>query len=234
MGRRVKESPNVLIEDEFLRDGLQGEAISFSVNERVALAGRLADAGVARIQVGSFVDPIRVPQMREAGEVVERIGHRSGVVFSALALNLKGVERALACGIQHLSVSLSASEEHSRRNLNRSIEEARARIDDSIAHAVGAGVPVRAGIQCAFGSPFEGPIATAFVADLARSLVAAGAREINLADTAGLANPRSVKELVRIVRDAVPEGIELSLHLHNTRGLVREPCSRLGGGCDDF
>jgi hydroxymethylglutaryl-CoA lyase len=210
---------DVLIEDEFLRDGLQSEAIALSDDEKVSLARRLADAGVARIQVGSFVDPARVPQMRGTDEVVERLGHRPGVIFSALALNLKGVERALACGVQHLSVSLSASAEHSLRNLNRSVEEARADIAVSIDRALAAGVPVRAGIQCAFGSPFEADIAPAFVADLARSLAGFGANEINLADTAGLANTRSVKEVVRIVKDAVPKGVALSLHLHNTRGL---------------
>jgi hydroxymethylglutaryl-CoA lyase len=160
-----------------------------------------------------------MPQMEGTEDVVERLGRRPGVVFSALALNLKGVERAIASGIEHLSVSLSASEEHSRRNLGRTVAQARGDIRASIERATSSRIAVRAGIQCAFGSPFEQRIAPAQVADLAHSLSAFGASEVNLADTAGLANPRTVKELIGIVREAVTDDVNLSLHLHNTRGL---------------
>ena len=209
----------VLIEDEFLRDGLQSEGIMFSVAEKVALASELADCGLRRIQVGSFVNPRRVPQMSGTEAVIDALGRRPGVTFTALALNAKGVERGIASGIEHLSMSVSASEEHSRRNLNQTIDEARSAIRPMIERALSAGVCVRAGIQCAFGSPFDRQVPSELVVDIARSFAVFGAGEINLADTAGMANPNSVSALVRAVQDAVPASVSLSLHLHNTRGL---------------
>ena len=209
----------LLIEDEFLRDGLQNEKAKFSVEEKVAIARTLGDCGVRRIQVGSFVHPGRVPQMADTDEVLAELGERPGVVYTALVLNMKGVERAIAAKVRHLSMSVSASPEHSRRNLNQTIEEALPRIRDMVARARSSGINVRAGIQCAFGSPFEGEIAGELVVDIARQYSQAGVQEINLADTAGLANPRSVNDLVSRVRAAVDDAISLSLHLHDTRGL---------------
>jgi hydroxymethylglutaryl-CoA lyase len=56
------------------------------------------------------------------------------------------------------------------------------------------------------------------VVDLARRAAELGVARVALADSAGLANPRQVGELVRSVAGAVP-ATELALHLHDTRGL---------------
>ncbi len=214
----MKQQDDVLIEDEFLRDGLQNEAVVFSVDEKVRIAELLADCGLRRIQVGSFVNPKRVPQMADTEEVLSRLGERPGAVLSALVLNGRGVERAMAAGVRHLSMSVSASPEHSRRNLNQEIDEALARIEGMIEAALDAGIEVRAGIQCAFGSPWD-DVETDSVVALARTYGEAGIREINLADTAGMANPVSLRRLVRRVEDAAGPAVAVSLHLHDTRGL---------------
>lgn len=209
----------VLIEDEFLRDGLQGEARKFSLDEKIYFARALGDCGVARIQVGSFVHPKRVPQMADTEQLFAALGERPGVVYSALVLNLKGVERAIAANVRHLSMSVSASELHSQKNTGQTVAEARANILPMIERASAAGISVRAGIQCAFGSGLEAPVPPKLVIEIASAYREAGVAEINLADTAGLANPKSTYELVTNVRDALGDDVRLSLHLHDTRGL---------------
>lgn len=215
-------SGSVLIEDEVLRDGLQNETARLSTDEKLALIAGLEAAGVRRIQVGSFVHPDRVPQMADTDELFRRMMRQPGVTYTALILNRAGLDRALAVGVPHLSMSVSASETHSRKNLNRSVDEARAALLPTIAAAQAAGIKVRAGIQSAFGCGFEGRVDPARVLDIVRSHAEAGVDEINLADTAGLGNPRQVHDLCReaaAVIEAAGSAAELSLHLHDTRGL---------------
>ncbi|MDP3860617.1 MAG: hydroxymethylglutaryl-CoA lyase [Phaeovulum sp.] len=209
----------VLIEDEFLRDGLQNEARAFTVAEKLHYLDGLAAAGLKRIQVGSFVHPEWVPQMANTDAVFATLLPRPGVTYTALILNMAGLDRALAAGVRHLSVSVSASETHSRKNLNKSVAEARAQIVPILERALAEGIAVRAGIQSALGCGFEGPIDPASVTEIARAYGEIGVHEVNIADTAGLANPVQVHALCAHVREVLPATTALSLHLHDTRGL---------------
>lgn len=208
----------VLFEDEVLRDGLQMEARLFSFDEKVKIFELLAAAKVKRVQIGSFVHPKLVPQMADTDALVRRLAGTPGIALSGLILNDKGLERALACGLSHLSMSVSVSDTHSRKNANRPAQEALASMTLLIAEAKRAGVQVRAGIQCAFGCVYEGAIPPAAVFAAAEEMVRAGADEINLADTTGMGNPRQVRSLLEEMGRRFP-GIDLSLHLHDTRGL---------------
>lgn len=212
-------SGNVVIEDEFLRDGLQNEARVFSLPEKLEFIAALEAAGVRRIQVGSFVHPKWVPQMADTDALFDRIEPKPGVTYTALVLNKAGLDRALSVGVKHLSISVSASETHSQKNTNRSVDEARAAIAPVIEKALAEGIAVRAGIQSALGCGFEGRVDPARVLEIAREFAAQGVDEINIADTAGLANPRQVFTLCRQLRDEIGPDVALSLHLHDTRGL---------------
>ena len=212
-------SGDVVIEDEFLRDGLQNEARLLALADKLAFVRGLEEAGVRRIQLGSFVNPARVPQMADTDALFAAIERRPGVTYTALVLNMAGLERALAAGVPHLSISVSASESHSRANVGKSVDEAIGHIAPVIERALGAGVVLRAGIQSAFGCGFEGKVAPERVVAIARTFDGLGVHEINLADTAGLGNPRQVFALTGAVRAAVRPHVGLSLHLHDTRGL---------------
>ena len=209
----------VLIEDEFLRDGLQNEARVFALEEKLRFIEALELAGLRRIQVGSFVHPKWVPQMADTDALCERMVRKPGVTYTALVLNAAGLDRALDVGLEHLSISLSASETHSRKNTNRGVDDSKAALVPVIARALEAGVVLRAGIQSALGCGFEGWIDQRRVIGLARDFAALGVQEINIADTAGLANPRQVYDLCRRLSQEIGPGVALSLHLHDTRGL---------------
>jgi hydroxymethylglutaryl-CoA lyase len=215
----MKLASEVLIEDEALRDGLQNEKRIFSLEEKVALIEALVAAGVRRIQVGSFVHPKRVPQMADTDALIAALEPVEGVTYSALVLNSAGLDRALAAGVKHLSISVSASETHSRKNANKSVGEALADIAPTIERALKEGVAVRAGIQSALGCGFEGAIPLSRVVEIANTFSRIGAQEINIADSAGLGNPKQVYETVEAVRDAIRPDAKISLHLHDTRGL---------------
>ena len=214
----MAEQETVLLEDEVLRDGLQMESRIFSLAEKIKIFALLKEAKVKRIQIGSFVHPKLVPQMADTDELIRQLIHTPGVLLSGLILNDKGLERALACGLPHVSMSVSASDTHSRKNANRPADEALAAMTVLVAQAKKAGLQVRSGVQCAFGCVYEGKVPEEKVLAAAQALAAAGADEVNLADTTGMGNPRQMRSLIRKVRKELPR-MELSLHLHDTRGL---------------
>jgi hydroxymethylglutaryl-CoA lyase len=194
------------------------ESRIFSLEEKLRIFQLLKKAGVPRIQVGSFVHPRIVPQMADTEELIRTIGKQEECVISALILNGKGLERALECGVSHVSMSVSVSDTHSRKNARRPAAEALESMTRLIREALAAGLNVRAGLQCAFGCVYEGRIAEDAVMSAAREMVATGAKEINLADTTGMATPLAIRQMVRRFSKEFPD-TPVSLHLHDTRGL---------------
>ncbi len=208
----------LLLEDEALRDGLQIESQLFTIEQKIELFRLLKDAGVRRIQVGSFVHPKIVPQMADTDELIRTLGRQQDTTISALILNDKGLERALACQVSHVSMSVSVSNSHSLKNARRSAADALAGMVDLIKNARSEGLEVRAGLQSAFGCVYEGAISESAVLAAAEKMIAAGVDEINLADSTGMANPQTIRSLVGLVTQQFPD-VRISLHLHDTRGL---------------
>jgi hydroxymethylglutaryl-CoA lyase len=208
---------HVVLEEEILRDGLQAEDRLFSLTEKKHLVRLLIDAGVNRLQVGSFVDPRRVPQMADTDTLATMVQREyPTVVCTALVLNRKGLERALRCGLTHVSMSVSVADIHSRSNTGLPAARALELMTELIATATTAGLSVRAGVQCAFGCGNEEQVPEVAVVRAVEQLTAAGAVEINLADTAGMGRPHQVESLVARIRRLIPAAV-LSLHLHGTR-----------------
>jgi hydroxymethylglutaryl-CoA lyase/(R)-citramalyl-CoA lyase len=187
------------------RDGLQNEPETLAPAVRAELVGRLAAAGLPRIEAVSFVRDDRVPQMAGAEEVVAAIERREGAELSGLVLNERGWERFRACGLDRLNVGFAATESFNRANANASLEEAVAGTEAILA---AADVPATVTISVCFGCPFEGPVDAGVVAELAARF--AGRAEVVLADTIGVATPSRVRALVeRTGADG--------FHGHNTR-----------------
>jgi hydroxymethylglutaryl-CoA lyase len=211
-----RKEPEVFIEEDAPRDGIQNEALLFSVKERIELVNALSACGFRRIQIGAFVSPSWVPQMAETEKVFEGIDHIPGVTYSALVLNKKGLERAVAAGLEHVSIFVSASETHSRQNTNCSVEEAASEAHRLVEQAKSCDLTVQAGVMNAFGCRFDGTIPPLRVLKLLKIYVESGADEINLADSAGLAHPRQIEEMIASAGGVCE--LPLSLHLHDTYG----------------
>lgn len=205
------------------RDGLQNEKGVISTQGKQALIQRLLDAGVRRIEVASFVNPARVPQMADAEAVIESLPDRPGLSYIGLCLNKRGVLRALASrdggrrGVDEAGCVLIASDSFGQRNQGQTIEEGIAENRAMLKLAREGGLVPQVTISAAFGCPFEGPVPPATVARLAAEMADAGAIEIALADTIGVGVPAQVEDLFGRVREAAP-GVRLRAHFHNTRG----------------
>ena len=211
------KKPEVFIEENAPRDGIQNEPRLFSIEDRIDLVNDLSACGFERIQVGAFVSPQWVPQMADTERVCESMKRTPGVTYSALVLNKRGLDRAVGADLHHVSVFVSASETHSRKNTNCTVDEASRAVRKLIEQAKSGGLAVQAGVMNAFGCHFDGEIPLPRVLKLIKVYAESGADEVNLADTAGLAHPKQIEEMIHRVSDACE--LPLALHLHDTYGL---------------
>ena len=214
---KTEHSQKVWLQEVGPRDGLQNEPVALAHEIRARLIERLADAGLSRIQIGSFVNPRRVPQMAGTEDLWQSLKKKRGVRYSVLVLNQRGLDSALAEVIPHVEIYVSASETHSQRNSGMSTAKALRLATRMISQALEGGRGVTAGVMCAFGCFYEGTVELGRVLDIIRQFVSAGAVEIGLADTPGLAGPSGVEAVVDAVADVVSLD-RVTLHLHDTRG----------------
>ena len=217
----------IRIHEVGLRDGLQIEKQVVPLEKKIAWIEGLLAAGIDMIQLGSFVNPERVPQMADSDKLFAHFSQDgkkpSAVVLSGLVLNEKGLERGMACGVEMFCMGVSASDTHSRKNTGRGTDEAMGQIIAMAQAALKAQKRVQASIQSAFGCGFEGPIAPERVLSIVEKYLEAGIRNISLADTAGHAYPPQVEDLYGEIlkRDGQAE---LACHFHNTYGLGLANC----------
>ena len=198
------------------RDGLQNEALLVSTADKVELIRRSIAAGVRRVEVASFVNPRKVPQMADAEAVVAALGRPAGITRIGLVLNLRGAERALAAGVDQLGAVAVASDTFGVRNQGQDTWQSVAEAKAIVAMAKAAGRSAQVTIAAAFGCPFEGESDPARVVAMALELASAGPCEVALADTIGVAVPAQVSALVGAVRAAIAP-LPVRVHFHDTR-----------------
>jgi hydroxymethylglutaryl-CoA lyase len=201
------------------RDGFQNEPEVIATDDKVRLIEMLAATGLRRLEVTSFVRADVIPQLADAGEVLERAQIPAEVAVSVLIPNRRGLEAALAHRerIDEVNVFLSASETHNRHNVNRSVEESLQALEGVLADARAAGLRCEGVISTSFGCPYEGDVDPARVFEIAGRLAAAGAVEVGFGDTTGMANPAQVGDFFARAAGELP-GVELTAHFPNTRG----------------
>jgi len=198
------------------RDGLQSEPGLMATSAKIEFIERLIDAGLRRLEVTSFVNPKKVPQMADAEQVLAGLEKRSDVRYVGLVLNQKGFERAVAAGCNEIGMAVVASDTFNRRNQGVGTDESIAAWLDIAKAAHAAGVRAQVTVSAAFGCPFEGEIAVDRVIEVAKRVAEAEPFEIAFADTIGVGVPSQVTEILSRAREALP-GIRLRAHFHNTR-----------------
>ncbi len=217
----------LIVHDVGLRDGLQIEKQTVPLEMKIKWIEMLASAGLDVIQVGSFVNPEKVPQMADTDALFNYFGQPgkkpANLVLSGLVLNEKGLDRAMACGVDMVCMGVSASDTHSRKNTGKGTEEALPQIVEMAKKALAAGRRVQVSVQSAFGCGFEGVIPKERVLRIVSTYLNAGIRNVSLADTAGHANPKQVEDLFAAVH-ALEPSLETACHFHNTYGLGLANC----------
>lgn len=199
------------------RDGLQNETATIPSEAKVALVDALSETGVGEIEVSAFVAPRKIPQLADAEDVFRRIRRQTGVVYSALVPNTRGLDRALAAGVDKVAVFTAASETFNRKNIDTSVDGSLERFRPVIKRARDMGLGVRGYLSTAFWCAFEGRMAPDAVVDLTRKLLDLGIDEVSISDTIGKARPEEVAGLLeRLLPQTPPERI--ALHFHDTYG----------------
>ncbi len=199
------------------RDGLQNDPTDLTTQQKLEFISRLEACGVTRMESGSFVSPKAVPKMADSAQVFAGLDRSQGTRHIALALNEKGMRRAIDAGADEINFVLVAGEGFGRRNQGMSPDESADMLEACAPLADEAGIPLSATISVAFGDPYDGEVNPSVLAGLARRAVRAGVRELALGDTIGVATPWDVTARIAAVRAAAPE-IVLRMHFHDTRG----------------
>jgi hydroxymethylglutaryl-CoA lyase len=218
-------TPDVLISEVGPRDGLQSVKATMPTAQKFRWIDALVATGLREIEVGSFVPAKLLPQMADTAEVILHALTHQGLTVMALVPNARGAEAALRAGVHKLTIPVSASAAHSMANVRKTreemVQEVRAivRLRDEMA----PGVRIETGMSTAFGCTIQGEVKEDDVVWLAGECAAAGADEVGLSDTSGMANPAQVRRLFNKVRAAIGDKTGAA-HLHNTRGLGLANC----------
>lgn len=199
------------------RDGLQNEKVAISTAVKIRMIEDLAAAGLPEIEAGAFVSAKWVPQMADSAAVLAGLTRDPAKSYPVLVPNLQGLEAAIAAGAREVAIFAAASESFSQKNTNCSIAESLQRFQPVMERAGQIGMPVRGYVSCVLGCPYEGDIAPAAVASVAKSLIDLGCYEISLGDTIGVGTPLATKRLIETVGKQVPIR-QLAAHFHDTYG----------------
>lgn len=202
------------------RDGLQGECKQLSPEIRLELIALLRRAGVSAIEIGSFVNPKRVPQMQGIDAICAALDFDSNVHYTALVPNFTGFERAAGAGLKHVRLAVLASESLNRANFQQSVDDSLKQFRRIATAARTAGIAFGVIIGASFGCPFEGHVSQSRVMRIAKELVQMGSDEIMLADTTGMAIPDQVERICGSFienLDRTHPGLGIGVHLHDTR-----------------
>lgn len=217
----------ILIHEVGMRDGLQMEQKIVPTEVKIKWIEQLVSSGVDIIQIGSFVHPVKVPQMADTDALVRHFSvpdsKSVGATFSALVLNEKGLDRGLACGVEMFCMGVSASETHSQKNTGMSIANATQEIIRVAKRALGENKRVQVSVQSAFGCGYEGFVPQERVLQLVTRFLDVGLTNISLADTAGHAVPDRVERMFESVF-ALGSNIDCTCHFHDTYGLGLANC----------
>ncbi len=226
------------------RDGLQNEAATLPLAQRLALIARLAESGLQRIEVGAFVSPKKVPQMADSAALFNALPRRGPTRYGALVPNLQGLQAAIAARADEIGLFTACSDGFTRANIGISVEESLVRFAPLVQEARSLGIKVRGYLSTVIACPFDGPTRPKRVAALAERLLDLGCHEISLGDTIGVGTPGTVAPMLDAVLHEIPAG-RLAVHFHDTygqglanllpaleRGIRTIDCSVAGlGGC---
>ena len=203
------------------RDGLQNEKKIVSTEDKANFIEKLLFAGVKNIEVTSFVRGEKIPQMKDGGELWQKVKKKTkkGVSLLALVPNIKGLKEAIAVGVEEIAVFTATSDTFNQKNINTDIEGSMKRLEEVVQKALDEKLKIRAYISTVFSCPYEGKTSLEKLIELCRRLFSLGAFEISLGDTIGSATPKEVLEVIEKVEKYFPLG-QFSMHFHDTRGMA--------------
>ncbi|TGL04462.1 hydroxymethylglutaryl-CoA lyase [Leptospira bouyouniensis] len=203
------------------RDGLQNEKTIFSTQDKFEFVNRLVESGAKHIELTSFVRKDRIPQMADAIELSAMVlpKYSSDVQFSCLTPNTKGYEAAKIAGFKEVAVFTATSESFTKKNINMTVMESFSSFQPIFDFAKTDGIKVRGYISTVVACPYEGKIQPEKTLEIAERLLDAGAYEISLGETIGVAVPDEIESLLEVLLKKIPSSY-LNCHFHDTYGMA--------------
>ncbi len=198
------------------RDAMQGIETFIPTEQKVQYLQSLLDVGFDTLDMGAFVSPKAIPQMKDTGEVLEKLNTEdSSSDLLVIVANERGARDASQYEqVRYLGYPFSISETFQQRNTNASIEGSLERLRGIVDIANDAGKEVVVYISMGFGNPYGDDWSPSLASDWTRRLVEdLGIRTVSLADTIGVADPDTVRKLFAELIPAYPD-VEFGAHFH--------------------
>jgi 2-isopropylmalate synthase len=221
----MQDRPDLIIFDTTLRDGEQAPGAAMSIDDKVAIAHKLADAGVDVIEAGF---PASSPAQMEA---VKRIATEvNSATICALARatdsDIHAAGEALKTAVSpRIHTFIATSDIHidakfSDSRFGETLDEKRATIIDIARAAVELARTYTDDVE--FSAEDAGRTDPEYLCQVVRAAVEAGATTVNIPDTTGYCTPDEYGELISAVRDCLddPESVVISAHCHDDLGLA--------------
>ena len=199
------------------RDGLQNQKSRVETEKKIQLVNLLSQCGLSKIEVTSFVSPKWVPQLSDAGQVLDGITRDPGTTYAALVPNMQGMDAALSHKVDEVAVFTAASDAFNQNNTNTTIGGSLKRFAPIIDVATRNGVKVRGYVSTIVDCPYSGPVDPNRVLEVSQELLALGCYQISLGDTLGNATPKQVDLVLSLLLQHVPADV-LAGHFHDTSG----------------
>lgn len=194
--------------DTTLRDGEQSAGVAFTARDKVAIAERLDAMRVEVVEAG--FPAASAAESAAVAAVAERLRHaRVCALARAVAPDVEAAGAAIrGARAGRIHVFVNASDVQLAHQLRREREEVVAQAADAVRLA-------RTLAEDVEFSPMDATRAEpAFLAELVRAALAAGARTVNLPDTVGTARPETIASLFGALQSRVPELEEAVLSFH--------------------
>jgi len=199
------------------RDGFQGIEMFIPTAVKTAYINQLFRAGFETVEVGSFVSPKAIPQMKDTPEVIAGLDLRgTDTKVMALVANMKGGLEAVRYNlIDQLYFPFALSETFQRRNINSDFRQSKKLVRDLNELAKAHKKELLVVISMGFGNPYGDPWSVDMLVDTAGYFHGQGFRTLPIADVVGLAGPDLIHKVYTALIPAFPD-MEFGIHLHTT------------------
>ena len=197
------------------RDAMQGIKKWIPTEAKIKYVQSLLTVGFDVIDVGSFVSPKAIPQMRDTAEVLRNIDTtETKSELLVIVANLRGaLEAAQFDSISYIGFPLSVSENFQMRNTHKTQQEALVLLDELLKVCASSGKKLVVYLSMGFGNPYGDPWSVPILMNWVDLLVEKGVQIISLSDTVGTAKTDDISHIFKASILQYPE-IEIGAHFH--------------------